>query len=192
MLTQESFDQLLLWLDGDRERAGQRYEELRLRLIRKFARRGCPVAEELADQTIDRVVGKVGQIADGYVGDPALYFYRVAQYVFLEYVRKQPNPLPLPPPEPGRSNEIERRHNCLDRCLDGFDGNARTLILHYYSDERRAKIDRRAALARDLGISVNALRMRAHRIKLELQRCIDGCLAGFEPDSQVMLLPEIS
>src|SRR5947209_6617862 len=37
----DSFDRLLAWLNPDREQAGQRYEEIRRRLIKIFARRGC-------------------------------------------------------------------------------------------------------------------------------------------------------
>ena len=51
-LTQAVFEQLLDWLDADRDVAGQRYEEIRRRLIKIFVCRGCIVPEELADRTI--------------------------------------------------------------------------------------------------------------------------------------------
>src|SRR4051794_16211659 len=89
-ITQESFDRLLEWLDADRERAGYRYEAIRRRLITIFTCRGCREAEALADETINRVTIKLPEIADAYVGDPALYFYGVAQKVHLEYLRKRP------------------------------------------------------------------------------------------------------
>jgi len=34
VLTQEAFDRLLGWLDPDRESAGEKYEAIRLRLIK--------------------------------------------------------------------------------------------------------------------------------------------------------------
>ena len=40
-LTQEAFDALLAWLDPEREAAGRKYEEIRLRLIKLFTCRGC-------------------------------------------------------------------------------------------------------------------------------------------------------
>lgn len=53
------FEQLLAWLDEDRELAGKKYEEIRFRLINLFIARGCRISEELADKTIDRVARKV-------------------------------------------------------------------------------------------------------------------------------------
>lgn len=88
VISQEAFDTMLDWLDADRERAGCKYEAIRLRLIKIFTCRGCQAAEELADETINRVIGRIVEIANGYRGDPALYFYGVAQKVFLEYSRK--------------------------------------------------------------------------------------------------------
>ncbi len=73
-LTQEIFEQLLAWLDEDRDRAGKKYEEIRFQLINLFIARSCRISEELADKTIDRVAKKVKDISDTYVGDPALYF----------------------------------------------------------------------------------------------------------------------
>ena len=77
-LTQENFDQLLAWLDPNREQAGRRYEDIRRKLVKIFVSRGCIIAEELADETINRVAMKVHEIVDTYTGDPALYFYGVA------------------------------------------------------------------------------------------------------------------
>lgn len=173
-ITQEAFDNLLAWLDEDRERAGRKYEEIRSNLIRVFARRGCPVAEELTDETINRVTRKALDIAQTYVGDPALYFYGVAQNVYKEYVKKQPDPLPLPQSDP--IEEKEPYFDCLDRCMERLDPQSRNLIIEYHSDERRAKIDRRQALAERLGITLITLRTRTHRIKLTLQRCMSDCL----------------
>ena len=43
-LNQEAFDELLAWLNPDRERAGRKYEDIRQRLIRIFMHRGCLTA----------------------------------------------------------------------------------------------------------------------------------------------------
>jgi RNA polymerase sigma factor (sigma-70 family) len=174
-VTQEAFDRLLMWLDSDRKRAGDKYEEIRFNLIRMFARRGCNVAEELADETITRVTCKVIEIADNYVGDPRLYFYGVAHNVYMEYI-KPPRPNPLPPPDPGHDEEKERRLDCLDECMKKLDPQSREMILEYYQDEKKAKIDHRKKMAERLGITLNTLRMRTHRIKLILQECVEKCL----------------
>jgi len=106
--TQVAFDCLLAWLDADREQAGRKYENIRLRLIRIFTCRGRHDAEELADETINRVTLKAPVVSKDYVGDPALYFYAVAQKVFLESLRKHPA-APLPPPAPD-SDEVEQQY----------------------------------------------------------------------------------
>ena len=54
-LSQEAFDALLKWLDSDREQAAMKYEEIRKRLIKIFTGRDCVEAEDLADETINRV-----------------------------------------------------------------------------------------------------------------------------------------
>lgn len=174
MLTQEAFDRLLAWLDPDRENAARRYEQIRARLITIFAGRGCVVADELADITFNRVARRVDEIVTSYAGDPALYFYGVAQKVYLEHVRKKPVPKAIPSAAP--DYEMDRNIECLERCLQKLDADSRLLILEYYRGEKRAKIDHRNQLAERLGIAVNALRMRAARVRAALQACIVECL----------------
>ena len=173
-ITQESFDKLLAWLDPDRERAGQKYEWIRLKLIKIFRCRGCTTPEDLTDETINRVTRKLQEIADIYVGDPALYFYGVAHKVILEHVKKRPDPLPPPPID--TREEIELEYSCLERCMERLGSDSRLLIIQYYQENKQAKIDHRKLLAERLGIALNALRIRAHRIRASLQQCVGECL----------------
>ena len=185
-LTQEAFDALLDWLDADRERAGSKYEAIRLRLIKIFTCRGCLEAEDLADETINRVSAKVTEIAGSYTGNPALYFYGVSQRVHLEYLRKRQKThaeLPLDPAAnqlkistSNLDDDIEPAHECLEQCLENLPADTRKLVLQYYQQEKRSKIEHRKLLAKELGIAVNALRIRAHRIRLVLQQCVHNCL----------------
>ncbi|MBO0798006.1 MAG: hypothetical protein J2P31_04215 [Blastocatellia bacterium] len=175
-LTREALDQLLHWLDRDRDRAGQRYEQIRSGLIKVFLCRGSIDPEELADETINRVAKKVQEIAEGYVGDPALYFYGVAKMVYLESSRRKPidiRPLPLNAPE-----EVDIRFEYLEHCMKTLSPKNRELILAYYEDEKGAKIDRRKELADRMGITANALWIRVHRIKKELQNCVNQRLSS--------------
>ena len=55
----DPFDELLEWLDPDREKAGRRYEAIRAGLIRMYVARGVSDAEYYADETIDRVARKI-------------------------------------------------------------------------------------------------------------------------------------
>ena len=52
----------------------------------------------------------------------------------------------------------------------------RELVLKYYHEEKRAKIEHRQKLAEQLGIAVNALRIRAHRIRHTLEECVRNCV----------------
>jgi DNA-directed RNA polymerase specialized sigma24 family protein len=174
VLTKESFDALLAWLDPAREEAGRKYEEIRLRLIKIFVCRGCYEPEDLADETINRVSKKLKEIESTYTGEPARYFYGVGNKVHLEYIRRKP--VPIPPTPCDVSDDVEKEYACLERCIQNLTPNNRALVLEYYRDEKRAKIDHRRNLADQLGIAVNALRIRACRIRASLQKCVQSCV----------------
>jgi DNA-directed RNA polymerase specialized sigma24 family protein len=173
-LTRESFEALLAWLDPNREVAGQKYEDIRIRLIKIFACRGCYEPEDLADETINRVTNKLEEIEATFIGERARYFYGVANKVHLEYLRRKPAP-PLPVVT-NTAEEAELRYRCLDRCASKLTPENRELVFQYYQEEKRAKIEHRKYLADRLGIAVNALRIRAHRIRKSLQDCVRECL----------------
>lgn len=173
-LTQEAFARFLNWLNPDANQAGDKYEEIRLRLIKIFACRGCDCPEDLADETINRVVRKVPEIAENYEGDPALYFCGVARYVHHEYLREKPPPQPPPPAD--EPSGTDKEYECLEQCIENLPARSRELFLQYYQEEKRAKIEHRKRLASQLGIPLNALRIRACRIRMNLQRCVLDCL----------------
>jgi DNA-directed RNA polymerase specialized sigma24 family protein len=173
-LRQEDFDRLLSWLDNDRERAGMLYERIRWRLVTILAARGCTLAEELADETIDRVARRVSDIQATYVGDKAIYFLGVMNNVHHEYLRRPSIPRLIE-----KKDEVEKQeqiHLCLDSCLEKLAPYARHLIERYYAADRQAKVDLRKMIARELGIKTSTLRLRALRIREKLQTCIESCL----------------
>jgi len=173
-LTQESFDALLAWLDPDREVAGRKYEEIRRGLIKVFTCNGCHEPEDLADATINRVSSKLKDIKDTYEGQPYLFFYGVAKNILREYWRRKPPPPPPQPPDNG--DEIEQYHLCLERCMKQLTPHNRELVLEYYKEEKRAKIDHRKKMAERLGIALNALRIRVYRFRAFLEECVRNCL----------------
>jgi DNA-directed RNA polymerase specialized sigma24 family protein len=174
VLTKESFDALLSWLDPNQDSAARKYELIRTRLIKIFVCRGCGEPEDLADETIDRVARKLNEIAESFTGDPVRYFYGVANKVHLEYLRRKR--VTAPPKAWNDSDKAEREYNCLERCMQKLTPDNRELVLQYYQEERQAKIEHRKGLAEQLGIALNALRIRAHRIRLTLQDCVKDCL----------------
>ena len=178
-INQQDFDKLLNWLDSDRELAGRKYESIRQRLIKIFDLRGCLVSEELADNTIDRVTQKIDSLTNVFDGNPNLYFYAVGKNIFLEHSRepKTEELSPTIPHEP--ENElVEETENfkCLKICLQTLKPNQREMIIDYYSDDKRAKINNRKLLAQKLDVSHEFLRTQTFRIRNKLQKCINKCL----------------
>lgn len=173
-LNQESFEALLQWLHSDREQAGKRYEDIRGRLIKIFGSRCCAEPDVLADETINRVAKRVDEVSQTYTGDPALYFYGVANKIHLEQLRKQKpiERLPLVPD----MDDYEAEYVCLEGCIGHLPARSRDLVLQYYEHEQQDKIMQHQRLAERFGIGLNALRIRAHRARLVLRKCIINCL----------------
>jgi DNA-directed RNA polymerase specialized sigma24 family protein len=184
VLTPEAFDRLLSWLDSNREQAGERYEEIRSGLTRRFRQLGCVESEELANETIDRVARKLPDIIATYEGDPTPYFFSVAYYVHMEYLRR-PAVVQFDPAGPSPAdlrtlpqvfNDDESIDACLSRCLEKLAQQSREMILTYYKGERQVKIRLRKELADRMGIKVTNLRLRAQKIRGELKKCMLECL----------------
>lgn len=182
-ITPENFDELLLWLDPDTSRTGTpdrnrgalKYEMIRRRIIKIYQNRGCQTAEEIADETFNRVCRRVKDLSKTYSGDPALYFFAVAKNVYREFMRGEGGSL-LQPPVQDDSEEVERRMACLDECLDQLSLKDRYLILRFYEGEKGEKIENRKKQAAELGINTKALGLRALRIRRALLRCVRKCL----------------
>jgi DNA-directed RNA polymerase specialized sigma24 family protein len=174
-INQEQFDQLLHWLDPDREKAAARYEWIRKRMIKIFVSRGSHIPEELADRTMNRVARKLPEIEASYVGDPAHYFCGVASYIWRESLRKEKGPSLAPPRPSNPSEEDALDYACLEKCLGRLPQAERDLALAYYQQEKHAKIDHRKKLAEKMGIALNALRIRACRIRANLFKCVELC-----------------
>ena len=179
-LTQAAFAKFLAWLDPSPDEAGKRYEVIRRRLIKMFICRGCDCPEELTDETINRVIIRIQDIGETYIGDPALYFYGVAHHVHLEFRRKKTR-YPSSSPAVGDARP-EAQYECLEECIAGLMPRSRELVLRYYQEERQAKIKLRKQLAMQLGIPLNALRIRACRIRTNLLTCMLQCLQGKEAE----------
>lgn len=172
--TQEAFDKLLRWLDSDRDKAGEKYERIRIKLISFFSCRGCYDSEDLVDETINVVASRIDWLLENYVGDPRLYFYGVAKKIYLVHLK--PKPLPVLPVIRD-SSDLERECSCLEQCLkQRLTQPERQLVLRYHEKYKREKIEVRKQLAQELGISINALRIRVCHIQSRLRPCIEQCL----------------
>ena len=85
-------------------------------------------------------------------------------------------PWTSPPPPSTQCDETELEYECLEACMSKLPPEQRELVLEYYQDEKRAKIEHRKRLSERLGVELNALRIRAYRIRAVLHECIRGCL----------------
>jgi len=178
-LSQEAFDALLAGLDPDRARAGERYEVLRQKLVRFFEWRGAFDAEEQADETLNRVARRIEE--GETIQNVAAYAAGVARMVWREAAKQQDRSrelderTPAPDPEPEDVDE-SARFECLDACLAALPDDQRDLVLAYFAEERGAKIDSRKQMAARLGVEMNALRIRVHRIRARLELCVKECV----------------
>ncbi len=179
-LSAEALARFLAGLDSNSDRAGEKYESLRLTLMKFFDWRGARFPEELADETINRVIRKIDE--GETFRDLPTYCHGVARLVLLEKLKgpesKRADFETLPPATlvaPEREEEDERQ-DCFEGCLKELPAESRQLILQYYSDEKREKISRRLAMAERLGIPLNALRSRAQRVRNRLEECVNGCM----------------
>ncbi len=189
LLSQVAFDRLLEWLDDGADSHGERYLEMRRRLVSYFTRRNRPSADDLADETLNRVARTLEQSGVIETKPPARYCYVVARFVMLEDIRSERKQAPLDEMRVsdaprGRSLSLvasdeslvlrEQRLDCLDRCLDQLRLDQREIIVEYYRDDGRQKIERRRELAARLGISMNALGIRVLRIRDTLSTCVES------------------
>ena len=180
-MTPTAFDKLLAAFAPDREEAGREYERIRTKLIRYFEWRTVVPGDDWADETFNRVARRIDEGKN--IDDLIAFIFGVARHVCQEAIRdrdKEPAPLDetrelryAPGPEP---IEADDREDCFDRCMETLLPENRGLILEYYQEERRAKIQLRQKIAERLRIPLNALRIRAHRIRISLEKCMKDCL----------------
>lgn len=188
VLTAEAFEHLLRLLDPDRETAGARYELARRRLTEFFEARGSHSPSDHADETLNRAARK---LAEGEpVADINKYLYGVARLLLMEWGRsRERNVIALervaPPAQPSieeseeqeqQRQQREQRFECFERCLEKLPAESRAFIVTYYKAEKGLKIEGRKKQAVALGVSLNALRLRAARIRSTLERCVGGCM----------------
>jgi RNA polymerase sigma factor (sigma-70 family) len=182
-LTQVAFDHLLAALDSDAEEASAKYILLRRNLVRYFEGRGCPFAEDHADEVINRIAKKLGEGEE--IRDLNGYSYGVARLLLLEIFKERDRQekalqelpsLHLVEDNPAELDETQERLECLTHCLEKLPPDSRRLIVGYYQGDRQSRIEGRKRLGEELGIPNQALRSRAVRLREKLEACLATCL----------------
>jgi DNA-directed RNA polymerase specialized sigma24 family protein len=178
--TPAEFSAFIEWLDAGVPSGGRSYIQMHARLVSYFARKGCAMPNDLADETLTRAARRLREEGAIAGAAPAQYCYIVARFVLLEHLRgldhKHRELMPdegdrTPPLDPDR----ERLLACLDDCLGRLEQNDRTLILAYYAGEGPERIAARRQLAARFGLSPNALMIRASRVRERLRACVAAC-----------------
>ena len=182
-ISTEALEEILAWLNSDRGTAVNMYVQLRHDLEHLFSLRGCADPEELTDEVLDRVARKVHEVRPTFKGDARHYFHAVAKNVAKEDFKARKRRVSLEDVEPLQpeinetDEEVAEMEECLQQCLQNLSKEKRELILAYYAREKQAKIDYRNELARQLGISVETLRVRVYRMRVQIGECINDCLS---------------
>lgn len=187
--TPEAFAQLLAWLDEGTDSHGERYLATRRRLVSYFARKNCRTPDDLADETLNRVARRLQEEGGITEAPPAQFCYITARFVFLEHLRSFDRKVTdlsggsegaqrIEPSTPA-TFDVEAttsEMDCLERCLQQLPLGDRDLLLSYYSGDGRARIDGRKAMAERLSMTVNALTIKASRLRAKLETCVHGCV----------------
>ena len=193
--TPESLARLLHWLDGGPTNAdsqGQAYEEMRQRLVTYFDRKNCRTPDDLADETMNRVMKWLEQNRKEVDAEPAKICYNTARFIFHEYLRRPEHaqddlaemPVASQPAEDPRVTAAlneeeaakEKRLGCLETCSAKLPTEDREMIVRYYYGEQRVKLDNRKALAAQRGMTANALNIKACRVRDKLRACVTECV----------------
>jgi DNA-directed RNA polymerase specialized sigma24 family protein len=164
--------------------AEERYESLHRRLG-AFFRLYLPAdAEALTDRALDRVARKLMEGAE--IENLLRFTLGVSRMILLECQSQRSRELRAQevfagmteqvatPPEISEFEEeeahLQERVRALRECLAQLGDHATHVILTYYDSDGSERISRRQRLAAELGLSLNALRNRALRLRGLLER----------------------
>lgn len=176
-LTPANFERLLCTIHPDRDRAAVEYEILRLKITKLLEWRGCLAPEEFADRVFDRLAQRLegGEKIERIYG----YCCGIARMLLLESQRHDERQSDAYrqfldySQDPAAAPDCAIPMHIFERCLDRLSETARRMVLDYYQFRRTAKIDTRKDLADRLGVPMNALRLRVHRIRETLRKCVE-------------------
>ncbi len=176
-LTADGLRCLLSRLNEDPEAAAREFESLRRKLVNIFSYEGCRDPEQAADTAFDRMAKRLSE--GEIIEKPERWLRGAAKFVLrelrLEYRQEVLGIRQIPPPNPA-PEEAERDQECLEHCLRLLPLESRNLIERYYRSEGgKTLIQSRKALTLELGISVEALRTRALRLRKYLETCFVEC-----------------
>jgi DNA-directed RNA polymerase specialized sigma24 family protein len=176
-----AFEALLAHLDPDRAKAGEKYQVLRLKLVKFFEWNKCQQSEELADEVLNRLAARISSVDVRDLGQFAL---GIARYVRREAVRRATRHVELSESSAMGSDDTEtsfieqvERHRimrCLQACLGELTVKERELLSEFFKPIGKLS-EHRVRLAAANDISIGTLRTRVCRLRHRLETCVDRC-----------------
>jgi hypothetical protein len=183
----DDFDRLLRWFGPDRDISAKKYLEAHERLTRWFHFKGCNRPEDLADEVVDRVAKKLPPPNPDHIALLLGYARNVLHEHWRERIRfdeeRDPSEEPAGMDETALNEMLAR---CLDNCLERLpQKDDRQLLLEYHKYELGGKIQWRKAMAAARHTTLNALRLKACRLKSVVADCVKRCCqSGGETEVQ--------
>ncbi|MFL6255020.1 MAG: RNA polymerase sigma factor [Pyrinomonadaceae bacterium] len=168
---QTVLDKLFQLLEPDSRSIEEGFRQCRFKLVKFFAWRYCEDPDNLADETVSRLLKNVrdGQVISA--DNPYSYVYAIAVNVFKEYLRAKKKGAAQTDLSEARDVVIQQEaDDCKRQCFEQLPSEKRELLERYYQDD-----DSREDIAKEQGLSLNALRLKVHRIKQGLKRCREDC-----------------
>jgi DNA-directed RNA polymerase specialized sigma24 family protein len=181
-------DKLFLLFDNDPERLLR----CREKLIRRFALEFRDDAEDLASETLKRVLQTLERDKTQLTTSIEAFISGFATKIIHE-ARKQVSrrgiPIEdLPAAKEPRSispeelliacSQEEDLRLCWKQCLDELNSSDREMLISYYDLEHGEKLKAvREQMARSLGLTNAQLRKCTFKLRKELEACIKNCLA---------------
>ncbi|HEY0772138.1 MAG TPA: CHAT domain-containing protein, partial [Sphingobacteriaceae bacterium] len=178
IISQAAFDHFINWLGkGSWEEGGIRYEHIRSRLIKFFNYRNLPNMEDLADETLNRVIDNFSKDETSYESKLRQYIDKAAQLVYLEAFKINRSFVQLELKEASMAeDDTDSTRDCLDKCLQKLSETERKILLEYYEPEKKEKREVRARLASRHGFTIAELHYKVARIRLGLKKCVEECI----------------
>jgi RNA polymerase sigma factor (sigma-70 family) len=182
----EAFQRLLQALSPEPAEAASRLAALLARLQKFFLWSRFDAPDDLAWEVLSRVARKLLE------GEPIVnieaYSSGVARLVAKEAhtrLRRESEALREfersieqnhPHELQGAALRSERASGALEACLNELSPQNRDILLRYYEGDEGARIRNRQQLAAQLGISLNALRNRALRLRERMEKSLREAL----------------
>jgi DNA-directed RNA polymerase specialized sigma24 family protein len=164
------FERLFLLLEPGAQSTDAGFRRCRHKLVKFFAWRQCADPDDLADETISRLLKNIGRGLQISSNNPYSYVYAIAGNVFREYTRSRGKLVSLGTLEEVREPTVP---DAIDEsyayCLGQLEPAQRELLREYYLENNQPE-----DVAQKHKLSLNALRLQIHRIKLSLRRCKDN------------------